>query len=98
MGSGGWGTGVVTRGALQTRRAGEDTWCETPMRFVVNDRWRGRFVVDRLGGWEITVEGWVDSFGTWRRGFTGPGRRERPNWRGFYRRRRPRSSAPRFRY
>ncbi len=48
------------------RRAGEDAWRETAMTPLGNDRWRARFVVDRAGRYEYTVEGWIDRFSTWR--------------------------------
>jgi starch synthase (maltosyl-transferring) len=43
----------------------DDTWRETPMEAVGNDRWRGRFVVDAVGRYEYIIEGWVDHFDTW---------------------------------
>ena len=36
------------------------------MEAAGNDRWQGKFVVDSLGEFEYTVEGWVDRFETWR--------------------------------
>jgi starch synthase (maltosyl-transferring) len=51
---------------VRYRRAGSRKWSETRMRQVVNDRWRGRFVVDELGRYEFTVQAWVDHFDTWR--------------------------------
>ncbi len=50
---------------LKSRFLGESDWTETPMTFLVNDRWTGRFVVDRLGRYEYTVEAWVDRFDSW---------------------------------
>ena len=46
----------------------EDTadWRETPMTALANNRWRGDFVVDRLGAYRYTVIAWVDHFLTWR--------------------------------
>jgi starch synthase (maltosyl-transferring) len=38
-----------------------------PMKPLGNDRWRGEFVVDKLGIYHYTVEGWVDHFETWRK-------------------------------
>ncbi|MGH9627135.1 MAG: alpha-1,4-glucan--maltose-1-phosphate maltosyltransferase [Bryobacteraceae bacterium] len=49
------------------RKQGEKTWQETPMSFLVNDRWRGTFEVLDLGRYEYTVQGWVDHFLSWRR-------------------------------
>ena len=36
------------------------------MEPLTNDRWRAQFVVDSLGEYEYTIEGWVDRFETWR--------------------------------
>jgi starch synthase (maltosyl-transferring) len=52
--------------ALQYRVTGETAWSEVRMRPLVNDRFRGAFEVDRLGGFEYTITGWIDRFGTWR--------------------------------
>jgi starch synthase (maltosyl-transferring) len=51
---------------LQYRKAGETAWQETPMRFLVNDRWRGEFQVLEQGRYEYTVTAWVDAFKSWR--------------------------------
>jgi len=48
------------------RRESETRWHETPMAALENDRWRGQFVVDELGGYRYTVIAWVDHFLTWR--------------------------------
>jgi starch synthase (maltosyl-transferring) len=48
------------------RRAGEDAWREVPMDATGNDRWQAGFTVDALGDYEYTVEGWIDTFGSWR--------------------------------
>src|SRR4029453_6823733 len=52
---------------LRYRRAGDEAWREVPMALVENDRWQGSFVVDALGRYEYTVDGWVDRFASWRR-------------------------------
>jgi starch synthase (maltosyl-transferring) len=52
--------------ALLVRRAGDADWHELPMAFVDNDRWEGTFVVETLGRYEYTVEGWIDRFASWR--------------------------------
>ena len=52
---------------LLYRRESNSEWVEAPMSSTVNDRWRGEFVVSELGRWVFTVEGWVDTFKTWRR-------------------------------
>jgi starch synthase (maltosyl-transferring) len=53
--------------ALLYRRDKERAWSEARMKPLVNDRWRGEFRVDDLGGYRYTVTGWIDRFGTWRR-------------------------------
>ena len=56
----------VIAAVLLHRRAGATAWQETPMESLGNDRWRARFVVESLGYYEYTVEGWIDRFETWR--------------------------------
>jgi len=36
------------------------------MKALGNDRWRGSFLVEKLGLYFYTVEGWIDRFETWR--------------------------------
>jgi starch synthase (maltosyl-transferring) len=48
------------------RRTGNETWREVPMEATGNDRWQAAFIVDGLGEYEYTVEGWIDRFGSWR--------------------------------
>jgi starch synthase (maltosyl-transferring) len=43
-------------------------WSESPMRLLVNDRWRGEFPVTELGTYRYQVEAWVDQFKSWRTG------------------------------
>jgi starch synthase (maltosyl-transferring) len=50
---------------LRHRTASQASWCETPMRPVVNDRWRGEFSVESMERHVFTVAGWVDRFATW---------------------------------
>jgi starch synthase (maltosyl-transferring) len=46
---------------------GDDGWSIAPMQFDFDsDRWFGEFRVDRIGTWTFTVEGWTDSFATWK--------------------------------
>ena len=59
------GHDVVAAVALY-RRAGEETWSETPMQAVGNDRWEATFAVDGLGRYEYSIEGWIDRFASWR--------------------------------
>ncbi len=51
---------------LLWREAGRGTWCEAPFVHVDNDRFRGAFVVDRIGRYEYTIEAWPDAFASWR--------------------------------
>ncbi|MDR0307619.1 MAG: alpha-1,4-glucan--maltose-1-phosphate maltosyltransferase [Chitinispirillales bacterium] len=50
------------------RRCGSCEWNIGPMELVDNDRWRGGFSVDEIGGYEYMVEAWIDHFLTWRYG------------------------------
>jgi hypothetical protein len=45
---------------------GESAWSERPMRFVDNDRWAGRFSVDRNTRYVYSVLAFTDTFGSWR--------------------------------
>jgi starch synthase (maltosyl-transferring) len=52
-------------------RHGADPWTEVPLVAVgphAIDRFTASFAVDRLGGWEYRVEGWVDAFASWHHG------------------------------
>ncbi len=51
---------------LLYRRANEATWTETPMQFLVNDRWQGSFTASEPGSYLYTITAWVDQFKTWR--------------------------------
>ena len=50
---------------VKARPVGTVEWTESPMTFLVNDRWVGRFVVGQIGRYEYTVEAWVDRFDSW---------------------------------
>jgi len=43
----------------------EKNWTESPMNFIVNDRWRGEFLIEDLSNYVYCIEGWVDHFKTW---------------------------------
>ncbi|MBI4188285.1 MAG: alpha-1,4-glucan--maltose-1-phosphate maltosyltransferase [Chloroflexi bacterium] len=47
------------------RKEGTDDWIEVPMEPLVNDRWRGSFVVGELGRYQYKFTAWVDRFKTW---------------------------------
>jgi starch synthase (maltosyl-transferring) len=49
------------------RRENDSDWTETPMQPLVNDRWRGSFVVTELGRYRYTVMAWLDRFRSWKR-------------------------------
>ena len=51
---------------LLYRHDHETQWSEVPMAPLLNDRWRGSFVVSEIGNYLYTVTGWVDPFKTWR--------------------------------
>jgi starch synthase (maltosyl-transferring) len=57
----------VLGGALLYRRPGDETWRRAPLRELVNDRWRAEVLLDEVGVWHYTVEGWVDHAATWRK-------------------------------
>jgi starch synthase (maltosyl-transferring) len=57
----------VLSARLCYRRTGASAWSSAPMTPVENDRWQGAFTVTALGGYEYTLEGWVDHFKTWQR-------------------------------
>ncbi len=51
---------------LLYRREADTDWTETPMRLLVNDRWRGSFMPLETGRYLYTILAWVDRFQTWR--------------------------------
>ncbi|MFC4171473.1 maltotransferase domain-containing protein [Microvirga sp. GCM10011540] len=51
--------------ALLYRMCGESTWHQAPMAFVDNDRWAGRFPLERNARYQYTIEAWRDPFATW---------------------------------
>lgn len=57
----------VLNAVARYRAAGEDSWHEVPLSFVINDRWKGAFTVTQTGWYEYTLDAWIDRFGTWRR-------------------------------
>lgn len=52
---------------LLYRAAEEVGWRETAMSPLGNDRWRGEFTVEHMGIYYYTVQGWVETFLTWRK-------------------------------
>ena len=55
--------------AIVKYRHEDGPWCETPLTFFDNDRWVGRFDLDRVGPWHYTIEAWTDRFESWREEF-----------------------------
>ncbi|HSO07467.1 MAG TPA: maltotransferase domain-containing protein, partial [Pelomicrobium sp.] len=51
---------------LAYRHEDDREWQETAMKPLGNDRWRGKFNVDRLGRYRYTIVAWVDQFLSWR--------------------------------
>ncbi|MGH7908287.1 MAG: maltotransferase domain-containing protein, partial [Thermodesulfobacteriota bacterium] len=45
----------------------EKKWKEVPMRITQNDVWKGEFIVEEVGIYHYTLEGWVDHFKTWQK-------------------------------
>ena len=54
---------------LGYRLESDADWTEVPMKALGNDRWRGEFVVERVGRYRYTVTSWVDHFLSWRNEF-----------------------------
>jgi starch synthase (maltosyl-transferring) len=50
---------------LLYRKENDPKWIEIPMESLVNDRWRGSFVVTGLGRYRYTILAWVDRFKSW---------------------------------
>ena len=59
----------VVRAVLKYRADDQSDWQEVPLEPLVNDQWRGSFLVDRVGCWQYTVEAWIDRFQSWHRDF-----------------------------
>lgn len=48
-------------------RGVEEDWAEVPMDRLMNDSWRGEFIVSHIGLYYYTLRGWIDYFKTWRK-------------------------------
>jgi starch synthase (maltosyl-transferring) len=59
---------AVISAVLLYRRDSDPKWTEAPMEFLVNDRWRGSFVVTELGRYRYTLVAWINRFKTWQQG------------------------------
>src|SRR5687768_15822838 len=58
----------LVAGALLYRRSKAESWREAPLKSLGNDRFRASFVLAEVGRWQFTLEAWVDTFATWRKG------------------------------
>ena len=55
-------------GRILARRPGSHSWRFFPLEYDYDtDRWSGRFTLDRIGRWTLTIEAWPDIFETWRK-------------------------------
>ena len=52
--------------ALRWRALDQKQWHEQRMEPLGNDRWAGRFVPDRVGRYEYTVQAWRDAYASYR--------------------------------
>jgi starch synthase (maltosyl-transferring) len=50
---------------LLYRHKSERRWRSVPMKPEGNDDWSAGFLVNKLGSWQFTVQGWIDHFETW---------------------------------
>ncbi|MDY6843901.1 MAG: alpha-1,4-glucan--maltose-1-phosphate maltosyltransferase [Thermodesulfobacteriota bacterium] len=48
----------------------DEEWRKTSLTFHENDRWRGKFIVEQVGIYYYTIEGWIDHFKTWQKDLT----------------------------
>lgn len=51
---------------IRYRKLPAGRWIERSMESEINDVWRGSFDVDAIGGYEFSVEAWIDRFGSWK--------------------------------
>jgi starch synthase (maltosyl-transferring) len=52
-------------GSVRVRAPGERRFGEVPLLPLGNDRYGGRFTVDRPGRWQFAVSAWTDRLATW---------------------------------
>jgi starch synthase (maltosyl-transferring) len=55
---------------LLYRKENDSKWVEVPMEPLVNDRWQGSFLVNKLGRYRYTIMAWVDHFTSWQQSLT----------------------------
>lgn len=54
---------------LKWRMVGESRWHETPMKSLINDRWRATLSLFENTPHEYTIEAWIDAFRSWQHEF-----------------------------
>jgi starch synthase (maltosyl-transferring) len=54
---------------IRYRHENEESWLETRMEPLGNDRWQGTFTVVNLGQYVYTISAWIDPFQTWYKDF-----------------------------
>ena len=55
----------IIRAAVKYRRKNDESFAESPMSPLDNDRWRGEFVPNENARYVFTVEAWTDLFASW---------------------------------
>ena len=50
---------------LLYKHADDETWIETAMALLNNDRWGASFIVDKQGRYLYTIDAWVDHLTSW---------------------------------
>ncbi|MBN2433454.1 MAG: alpha-1,4-glucan--maltose-1-phosphate maltosyltransferase [Acidobacteria bacterium] len=55
----------IVRAVVRYRRHGEDSWQESPLQPLENDRWAGSFPLEANTVYEYTIFGWRDKFLSW---------------------------------
>lgn len=55
--------------SLLYKAQNEKDWREIPMTLLENDGWGGEFIVEKIGTYYYSLEGWVDYFKTWQKDF-----------------------------
>ena len=57
----------VISGVLMHKKANAPEWVETPLKPIVNDRYRASFQISETAGHVYTLCAWIDEFRTWRK-------------------------------
>jgi starch synthase (maltosyl-transferring) len=48
--------------SLLVRSPDKRPWQRVPMEFVINDRWRASFPLEKRGVWQFRIEAWLDDY------------------------------------